>query len=121
MTPRAIPGNALLGEPLIFREGGSGTQLAGQKFFTENGIDSGALNIVARIDNSEAVLRAVACGLGCAVVSGLAAGATKELLSFPLVGKNNEREIYMIRSRDRRPTKSARAFIDFLLDRRTLH
>ena len=114
-------GNALLGEPLIFREGGSGTQLAGQKFFTENGIDSGALNIVARIDNSEAVLRAVACGLGCAVVSGLAAGATKELLSFPLVGKNNEREIYMIRSRDRRPTKSARAFIDFLLDRRTLH
>ena len=104
-----------------FREGGSGTQLAGQKFFTENGIDSGALNIVARIDNSEAVLRAVACGLGCAVVSGLAAGATKELLSFPLVGKNNEREIYMIRSRDRRPTKSARAFIDFLLDRRTLH
>ena len=66
-------GNALLGEPLIFREGGSGTQLAGQKFFTENGIDSGALNIVARIDNSEAVLRAVACGLGCAVVSGLAA------------------------------------------------
>lgn len=114
-------GNALLGEPLIFREGGSGTQLAGQKFFTENGIDSGALNIVARIDNSEAVLRAVACGLGCAVVSGLAAGATKELLSFPLVGKNNEREIYMIRSRDRRPTKSARAFIDFLLDRWTLH
>ena len=113
--------NTLLGEPLIFREGGSGTQLAGQKFFTENGIDSGALNIVARIDNSEAVLRAVACGLGCAVVSGLAAGATKELLSFPLVGKNNEREIYMIRSRDRRPTKSARAFIDFLLDRRTLH
>ena len=80
-----------------------------------------SLNIVARIDNSEAVLRAVACGLGCAVVSGLAAGATKELLSFPLVGKNNEREIYMIRSRDRRPTKSARAFIDFLLDRRTLH
>ena len=53
--------------------------------------------------------------------TGLAAGATKELLSFPLVGKNNEREIYMIRSRDRRPTKSARAFIDFLLDRRTLH
>ena len=38
-----------------------------------------------------------------------------------LVGKNNEREIYMIRSRDRRPTRSARAFIDFLLDRRTLH
>ena len=105
----------------MFDAGESGTQLAGQKFFTENGIDSGALNIVARIDNSEAVLRAVACGLGCAVVSGLAAGATKELLSFPLVGKNNEREIYMIRSRDRRPTRSARAFIDFLLDRRTLH
>lgn len=112
-------GNALLGEPLIFREGGSGTQLAGQKFFTENGIDTGALNIVACMDNSEAVLRAVACGLGCAVVSGLAAGAANGLLSFPLVGRNNEREIYMIRARDRRPTKAARAFIDFVLARKT--
>ena len=70
---------------------------------------------------SAALVRGVACGLGCAVVSGLAASATKELLSFPLVGKNNEREIYMIRARDRRPTKSARAFIDFLLSRRALH
>ena len=111
------PGNDLLGEPLIFREGGSGTQLAGQRFFTENSIDTGALRIVARMDNSEAVLRAVGCGLGCAVVSGLAASATKELLAFPLVGKNNEREIYMIRARDRRPTKAAREFIEFVLDR----
>lgn len=111
-------GNALLGEPLIFREGGSGTQLAGQKFFTENGIDTAALHIVARMDNSEAVLRGVACGLGCAVVSGLAAGATKELLSFPLVGRSNEREIYMIRARDRRPTRAARAFIDYVLEHR---
>lgn len=119
MLDAGATGNALLGEPLIFREGGSGTQLAGQKFFTENGIDTAVLHIVARMDNSEAVLRGVACGLGCAVVSGLAAGATKELLSFPLVGKNNEREIYMIRARDRRPTRAARAFIDFLLDRKT--
>ena len=73
------------------------------------------------MSRQHAVLRGVACGLGCAVVSGLAASATKELLSFPLVGKNNEREIYMIRARDRRPTKSARAFIDFLLSRRALH
>ena len=121
MLDAGATGNALLGEPLIFREGGSGTQLAGQKFFTENGIDTAVLHIVARMDNSEAVLRGVACGLGCAVVSGLAAGATKELLSFPLVGKNNEREIYMIRARDRRPTRAARAFIDFLLNRKTQH
>ncbi|MBQ3275849.1 MAG: LysR family transcriptional regulator [Oscillospiraceae bacterium] len=109
-------GNRLLREePLIFREGGSGTQIAGQRFLTENGIAAEELNIVARIENSEALLRAVSCGLGCAVVSGLAAATNRGLISFPLVGKSTSRELYLIQPRDRRPTKAARSFIDFVL------
>ncbi len=109
-------GNQLLTtEPLLFREGGSGTQIAGQRFLTENAIAAESLNIVARIENSEALLRAVGCGLGCAVVSGLAAANTRGLISFPLVGKNNCRELYMIQPRDRRPTRAGRSFIDFVL------
>ena len=68
-----------------------------------------------RIENSEALLRMVSCGLGCAVVSGLAAATNRGLISFPLVGKSTSRELYMIQPRDRRPTKAARSFIDFIL------
>ncbi len=116
LRAQGAAGNQLLREePLIFREGGSGTQIAGQRFLTENGIDVEELTIVARIENSEALLRAVSCGLGCAVVSGLAAATNKGLISFPLVGKSTSRELYMILPRDRRPTKAARSFIDFVL------
>ena len=116
MRAAGAAGNQILREePLLFREGGSGTQIAGQRFLTENGISTEELNIVARIENSEALLRMVSCGLGCAVVSGLAAATNRGLISFPLVGKSTSRELYMIQPRDRRPTKAARSFIDFIL------
>ncbi|MBR0179947.1 MAG: hypothetical protein IJQ03_05865, partial [Firmicutes bacterium] len=112
-------GNELLqNEPLLFREGGSGTQVAGQRFLTENGIDIEKLNVAARIENSEALLRLVSCGMGCAVVSGRAAGSTRGLLSFPLVGKSTFRDLYMIQPKDRRPTKVARSFMDHVLSNR---
>ena len=109
-------GNELLtSEPLLFREGGSGTQVAGQRFLSENGIDIEKLTVAARIENSEALLRLVGCGMGCAVVSGRAAGSTRGLLSFPLVGKSTFRDLYMIQPKDRRPTKVARSFMDYVL------
>lgn len=109
-------GNELLqSEPLLFREGGSGTQVAGQRFLSENGIDIEKLNVAARVENSEALLRLVSCGMGCAVVSGRAAESTRGLLSFTLVGKSTFRDLYMIQPRDRRPTKVARSFMDHVL------
>ena len=109
-------GNELLPtEPLLFREGGSGTQVAGLRFLRDNGIDIEKLNVAARVENSEALLRLVSCGLGCAVVSGQAAGSVKGLLSFPLTGKSTWRELYMISPKDRRPTPIARSFMDFVL------
>lgn len=109
-------GNQLLTEPLLFREGGSGTQLAGQRFLSENGIRPEELRIVARIDDSTALLRAVECGMGCAVVSALAARSREKLLSFPLSGKSSARQLYMIRPRDRRLTRAASRFVSFVLD-----
>ena len=116
---RGAAGNELLeSEPLLFREGGSGTQVAGQRFLNDNGISIENLRVVARIENSEALLRLVSLGLGCAVVSGRAAGSTRGLLSFPLVGNSTSRELYMIQPRERRLTRAARAFADFVLEHR---
>ena len=118
LREKGVPGNSLFTEPLLFREGGSGTQLAGQRFLTENGIRTEDLNIVAKMDSSSALLRSVACGMGCAVVSALAAREAPGVLSFPLEGKNSSRELYMIRPLDRRPTRAGRVFIDYVLARR---
>lgn len=46
---------------------------------------------------------------------GLAAASNRHVISFPLLGKETERRLYMIRPRDRRLTRPAQAFIDFVL------
>ena len=115
LRDRGATGNDLLAEPLIFREGGSGTQLAGQRYLTERGYRTEELNIVARIDSSEALLRAVECGMGCAVVSGLAAASRRDVLSFPLPGPGNSRQIFMLYPKNTRPSKITKSFMNFML------
>lgn len=108
-------GNTLLSDPLIFREGGSGTQLAVDKFLCENRIRTEEIHVVARMDNNDTILRAVSQGLGVAIVSELAAAMAQDVLVFPLEGKSTVRCLYMIHSKDRRLTNTAQAFRDFIL------
>jgi DNA-binding transcriptional LysR family regulator len=112
-----VSGNALLSEPLIFREGGSGTQLAIDKFLCENRIRTEDIHVVARVDNNDTILRAVSQGLGVAVVSELAAGSAQNVLCFPLDGKSTTRCLYMIVPKDRRLTNTAQAFREYILNR----
>lgn len=111
-----IPGNRLLTEPLIFREGTSGTQQAADRFLCENNIKTENIHVIARIESNEAILRAVSDGLGLSIMSELAASDMVEqgrVLSFPLTGKSTSRSLYMIYAKDRKLTKSAKAFWDF--------
>ncbi len=109
-------GNALLGEPLIFRELGSGTQQAVDKFLCENSIRTENIHVVARMDNHDTILRAVAQGLGVAIVSELAARMAQNVLCFPLDGKSTVRCLYMITPKDRRLTNTAKAFREYILN-----
>ena len=114
LRERGVSGNELLrSERLLFREGGSGTQMAGQRFLTENGFAAEELNVVARIDNSEALLKMVALDMGCAVISGLAANS-RGLIAFPLVGSSTFRELYMIQPRGRKLPAMAKSFCDLV-------
>ena len=109
-------GNALLSEPLIFRELGSGTQQAVDKFLCENNVRTENIHVVARMDNHDAILRAVAQGLGIAIVSELAARAAQNVICFPLEGKSTVRYLYMITPKNLRLTNIAQAFRDYVLD-----
>ena len=119
MLAGGVKGNALLTQPLIFREDGSGTQQALGRLLWENGLGDKNVTVAARISSSEAILRAVACGLGCAVVSGLAAAAAPGVLTFPLEGKETGRRLYILRLRDRRLSPTARSFLEFLQKAKT--
>lgn len=111
-----VSGNSLLTEPLIFRENGSGTQQAVDKFLCENRIRTEDIHVVARVDNSDTILRTVSQGLGVAIVSELAAKTAQEVLYFPLEGKSTIRYFYMIHPKDRRLTETAQAFRSFILN-----
>ena len=111
-----VLGNALLSEPLIFRELGSGTQQAVDKFLCENNVRTENIHVVARMDNHDAILRAVAQGLGIAIVSELAARAAQNVICFPLEGKSTVRYLYMITPKNLRLTNIAQAFRDYVLD-----
>ncbi len=116
MKSAGISGNALLSEPLIFRELGSGTQQAVDKFLCENNIRTEDIHVVARMDNHDTILRAIAQGLGIAVVSELAARAAQNVISFPLEGKSTERYLYMITPKNLRLTNVARSFREYVLN-----
>ena len=72
LRSRANPVLELLREPLIFREQGSGSLQSAERFLTRAGLTEGELNIVARVDDTEAIKRMVALGLGIAMISDLA-------------------------------------------------
>ncbi len=109
-------GNTLLCEPLIFRELGSGTQQAVDKFLCENSINTEDIRVVARMDNHDTILRAVAQGLGVAIVSELAARMARNVICFPLDGKSTVRCLYMIIPKDRRLTNTAQVFREYILN-----
>lgn len=111
-----VSGNKLLSEPLIFREIGSGTQQAADNFLCENDIKTDEIHVVARIESNEAILSAVADGLGVAILSEFVAGGSTsqgKTLMFPLEGKSITRYLYMIYAKDRRLNGTARAFWDY--------
>jgi len=120
MKNSGVPGNALLSEPLIFRELGSGTQQAVDKFLCENSIRTEDVHVVARMDNHDTILRAVARGLGIAIVSELAARAAQNVICFPLEGKSTVRYLYMITPKNLRLTNVAQTFREYVLNYKTV-
>ena len=58
-------------EPVIMREEGSGTRKETEKILRKAGIMPDTLNIVACIENPEAIKRSVKSGLGITIISRL--------------------------------------------------
>jgi len=76
---KPYPLNELLYEHgFIARERGSGTRSEYEKFFAQQNVASDGIRTVASVDSTQAIINAVRCGLGVAIVSQLAAAESLE-------------------------------------------
>ena len=89
----------LLGEPIILREAGSGSQKSADRFLAQMGLRESELRVTARVNDQESIKNLVSGGLGVSIVSEKAVRdfvAEKRLLAFPLPPGSAERNLYLL-------------------------
>lgn len=111
-------GRQLIHEPIILREVSSGTRKAMEAYLNRLGIPVRSLNLVAQIDNTEAIKSTVSRGIGVSVVSELTVREELEsgkLLSFDLDSGGLFRSIYLCWRKDIALTSVEKKFVDYIL------
>ncbi len=101
-------------EPVIMREEGSGTRKEAERLLKSVGIAVRDLNIVATIENQETIKRLVGSGTGISIISRLAAEEEIEeekVLSFPLGGEAERRNINVIYNKNLQLTATGESFL----------
>ena len=107
----------LLNEPFILREKGSGTKKAIDQYFDQQRIPSGALNVVARMNDLEAVKRSIINGLGISILSAKSVQdlkASRQVLIFPLAHPAPTRSLYIVYRKEHALLPHVRRFIQFV-------
>ena len=110
-------GRLLLQEPIILREVSSGTRKAMEAYLNRLGVPVRSLDLVAQIDNTEAIKSSVSRGIGVSVVSELTVREELEsgkLLSFDLDSGGLFRNIYLCWRKDIVLTNVEKKFVDYV-------
>lgn len=108
----------LLKEPIILREKGSGSKKTADHFLDRIGISENDLQIVARINDQEAIKNLVAGGLGISILSEMAARSfitEKRVLDFPLSDYQITRNLYVIFQKNYILKPYVEMFIQFVI------
>lgn len=111
-------GRELLHEPMILREISSGTRKAMEAYLNRLGVPVRSLDLVAQIDNTEAIKSSVSRGIGVSVVSELTVREELEsgkLLSFDLDSGGLFRNIYLCWRKDMMLTGVEKKFVEFVM------
>lgn len=101
-------------EKLIMREEGSGTRKEAEKLLKKLGLNASKLNVIATMENPEAIKKAVANGMGISIISKLAAEEEKEkgnLLVLPLTADGTKRDINVVYDRNLQPSRTTERFV----------
>jgi DNA-binding transcriptional LysR family regulator len=112
---RHIPIRALLDEPFITREPGSGTRLLIQTLFEKRGLRFAPTMVM---NSNEAIKQAVIAGMGVSFLSSHTVGleiATGSIVPLDVVGTPVIRRWYLAHRKDKRLSPAALAFRTFVL------
>lgn len=107
----------LLAEPIIVRERGSGTLQALLDSLAAAGHKSGALNLVAEMGSTTAVIQGIKNKVGISVLSTLAVQEELQagrLKSLPVTGLNLQRSFYLTINKQRTLSPLCTTFIKYL-------
>lgn len=121
LKAQGVYGRELLTCPTVAREEDSGTDRSLRSYMRSIGIPPESLNIVARVDDPEAIKRMVAGGVGVSVLSALSVKDEEEsgaLLTFEMDRCALKRSIYLITLRGRSLSPAEQRFLEFLKSRK---
>ena len=124
LKKQGVAGHELLDRPMILREETSGTRRTMDAYLSRTGIEKESLNIVAQIDNPEAIRSSVSRGLGISIISGLTVQKDVEegrLLSFDFNIGGPFRKIYMVWRKDAVLSNVEQKFIHFVQEHQTMN
>lgn len=111
----------IVGESFILREDGSGTKKEFEKAEIQGISILKMVNVIAHMNNTEAIKNAVISGLGISVLSACAARDLKnndQLKCFKIAGLSKKRHFYMVRNRTYCLSPAAERFWDYILEMR---
>ncbi len=114
---KKISVDALLAEPFIVREQGSGTLKSLELLLQKKNLGIPDLNIVAEMGSTEAVRQAIKNGVGISVLSTIAVAEDLHgglIHTLSLEGVEFKRNFYLTTHKYRSLSPLCRAFIDFL-------
>lgn len=117
---QGISGLDLLHMPMILREENSGTRQEMERYLRNMQIAPEKLNVVAQIDNPEAIRSSVSRGLGVSIMSVLAAREyllSERLLSFELGDQGAFRKIYLCWRKDAILSPAEQKFLEYVQTR----
>ncbi len=118
MGGETLEARDLLKFPFIAREPGSGTRCEVEAYLAKKGISAGSLQVVAQMDNPDAIQNAVGQGLGISILSKLSCAEDVrlgKLRVFHLEGERMVRRLYLVRHTRWMPSPAAEAFYRFVL------
>lgn len=101
-------------EALIMREAGSGTRKEAEKQLRRIGVNPTKLNVIASMESTEAIKRAVSNGMGISVISKLAVEEEVEkgsLLAIPVSVDDMRRDINVIYNRNLQLSRASERFV----------
>ena len=114
----AVSPAELKGEPLVWRETGSGTRRVVEERLAAAGFSIDPEQIVMELGSTEAIVSAVEAGLGISLVTSWAVEKSVQLGRLAVValeGVNLKRDLYLVR-RQRDLSPAAEAFVNFAAD-----